>query len=206
MNTIRLRTTLASLLGKVLTPELAADIEMATYPEEGVGYSEHFEPITYNGYVIDVECMREIIGELHALHVMHWQETERHRHGLHLDPDYCSMLEDEQAGRLVQFTVRAGGGTLVGNLRVIVSGSRHTSTLVAEEDTLFLHPAHRGGFLASRLLAYAEDVLAKIGACEVRANSKLVNRADVLLRRRGYTPVATQMVKFLQPKEASHVQ
>lgn len=193
-------------MGQVLTPELAADIEVATYPEEGVGYSEHFEPVTYNGYVIAVECMRDILGELHGLHLLHWQETERYRADLYLDPDYASMLEDEQAGRLVQFTVRAGGGTLVGNLRMRVSTSRHTTTLVAEEDTLFLHPLHRGGFLASRLLAYAEDALAAIGACEVRANSKLVNRADVLLRRRGYEPVATQMVKFLQPKEAARVQ
>lgn len=198
MNTIRLRHTIAQHLGKVLTPELAADIEVAAYPDAGDDYAGRFAPVVHGGYTIAVERMAGILPELHALHLRHWRETERHRHGIPMDPDYGSMLEAEADGRLLQFTARSADGALAGNLRMFIRVSRHTCTRYAEEDTLFMAPEHRGGLTVLALMRYAEHVLLQLGVREIRANSKLVNRADVLMRRMGYEPVATQFVKFFE--------
>ena len=76
----------------------------------------------------------------------------------------------------------------------------HTGTVFAQEDTLFIVPEHRGGFLAVHLLRYVEQVLVGcLGVREIRADSKLVNNAGVLMRRLGYTPTAQQFVKVFPP-------
>jgi GNAT superfamily N-acetyltransferase len=199
-----LRAALAHFIGQTLTPEVAGRIEFIATGNEDLAHDpKKFQPLTVGDYVIQVERLKDIVDELHALHVPHWSETERHRHGIPLDVDYPAMLADERAGRLIQFTVRElREMTLVGNLRAYVLMSRHTKTLFAHEDTLFVAPAHRGGFLAMRLLDYAEHVLVdQLGVREIRADSKLVNRADVLMRRRKYMAVSTGFVKIFPEKE-----
>lgn len=199
------RRAVAEHLGSALTPEVAAAIERAASVDEldsaiDVGM---FAPEVHGDYRIAVERFSAVLPELHRLHEHHWLETERHRNGLTLDPDYAAMEASERAGRMLQFTVRKDGA-LVGNLRMYLATSRHTKTLVAHEDTLYLEPVARGGFLAMHLLRYAERALLRLGVVEIRADSKLVNNADVLMRRMGYQPVALQFVKMI--KEPTHVQ
>jgi GNAT superfamily N-acetyltransferase len=154
-------------------------------------------------FVLAAESFRGIRGELEALHEAHWLETEKHRHGLALRPDYPALDFDERVGRLVQFTARCDGA-LVGHLRMYLGCSRHTSTRFAQEDTLYVIPECRGGMLGLALMRYAERCLLQMGVREIRADSKLVNHADVLMRRLGYTPVATQFVKVF-PEEKTNV-
>lgn len=205
-----LRLALAHHIGQQLTPELASRIEFIACNGEDLAINPgDFEPVVVNDYVIKVERLSEILPELHALHAVHWGETEKHRHGLPLAPDYQGMQYAERTGRLIQFTVRSViESRLVGGLRMYLGTSMHTGTLFAEEDTLFLMPAHRGGFLAIHLLRYAERVLVdQIGVREIRADSKVINNADVLMRRLKYQEVATKFVKVFPPKsEESHVQ
>lgn len=192
-----LRNTIASFLGCELTPEVAAQIEVAAThgPENGHDPAK-FGSITIGEFVIQAERLRDILDELHPLHAQHWLETEKHRHGLPLNPDYDYMMRKERAGELIQFTVRRNG-MLVGNLRMYVGVSRHTGTLFAEEDTLYIAPDAREGFptIALKLLRFAQSSLVAIGVREIRADSKLVNNADVLMRRMGYDPVALKFVK-----------
>lgn len=203
------RHAVARHLGAVLTPEVAAAIEAATWDAAAQPVDiTRFAPIEHEGYVISMERFVDALPELHQLHVAHWQETEKHRHGLPLDPDYEGMAAHERAGSLVQFTIRRDGA-LVGNLRIYIGVSAHSGTPFAvfptrthqpasEEDTLFVLPAHRGGFLVIHLLRYAERVLVALGMREIRADSKLINRADVLMRRLGYTPYALKLVKVIE--------
>lgn len=209
------RNAVAVHLGHVLTPEAAAAIEASAWSDPDMSIDPgRFDHLTVGDYQIAVERFSEILQELHRLHVAHWQETEKHRHGLPLNPDYDGMRQAERSGQMVQFTVRRRG-ELVGNLRVYIGVSMHSGTPFAvfpvrtrepgsEEDTLYLSPEHRGGMLAIHLLRYAERVLVALGMREIRADSKLVNKAGVLMRRLGYTPVATKFVKVI--KEADHVQ
>lgn len=197
-NTSQLRKTIGSYLGQVLTPEIAAAIEVAAYHTEDAGIDlSQFDVLDYAGYTIRAEKFSDIQDEIHALHLLHWQETEKYRHGLTMNPNYAEFFRRERSGQLIQFTLR-DGDALVGNLRMFVATSIHTQTRYASEDTLFIKPEHRGGFAAVALMRFAEACLLSIGIREIRASSKLVNNAGVLMRRLGYEPFATEFVKFFK--------
>lgn len=202
-NITHLRNTIGSYLGQVLTPEISAAIELSAHAVADASYDPaQFVPMVKGEFTFQAERLREILAELHPLHAAHWLETEKHRHGLPLNPDYAAMLADEHAGQLIQFTVRKGA-ELVGNLRMYVGTSRHSGTKFASEDTLYLCPHVRGGSTALTLMRYVETVLRAIGVREIRCDSKLVNNADVLMRRMGYEAVAIKFVKIF--KEENHV-
>ncbi|MDB5730698.1 MAG: hypothetical protein JWQ03_593 [Variovorax sp.] len=195
----RFRMAMAKHLGKPLTPEMAAMIEAEAFHLPDCAVSPgRFPAVTFGAYAIQVESFRAILEELAPLHEEHWRETEKYRHGLRMRPDYDRVFAMERAGRCVQFTVRRGA-ELAGHLRMYLGQSLHTSSTVAEEDTLYLRAAHRpNGFLMLALLRYAEDVLRQLGVTQITANSKKVNNAAVLMRRMRYDEVATQFVKILK--------
>lgn len=194
----RLRAVLLRALGGSLTPDICDEIERAAWELPDLALDPaRFAPVAHGKYEIRVESFRAILPELRELHRVHWVETEKHRHGLPLDPDYAAMADRERAGRLLQFTVRAAG-ELVGHVRMYLGTSLHTQTIFAEEDTLFIVPGHRGGMLVMALMRYAERVLRGVGAREIRADSKLLNKADVLMKRLGYTPVALKFHKHFE--------
>lgn len=191
-----LRLALAHFIGQPLTPDVVERIAfIALGGKDFCRDPAHFVPMEYHGYIIQVERLRDIVSELHALHVAHYLETEKHRAGIPLNPDYTAMILRERAGLGVQFTIRKEG-FLVGNLRMWLGVSEHTQTGFAREDTLFIAPEHRGSFLVMALLRYAERVLfGQIGVLEIRIDSKVVNKANVLMKRLGYPLVAMLHVK-----------
>jgi hypothetical protein len=195
----RFRMAMAQHLGKPLTPEVAAAIEAAVFhvPDQAID-TGRFAPLQHGDFTIRAESFRAVLEELKPLHAAHWLETERYRHGLALNPDYEAMALRERLGRLLQLTVRREAH-VVGHLRLFTGLSLHTQTVVADEDTLYIAPAHRGGFMVMALLRYAEAALVALhpGGLEIRTNSKVVNRADVLMRRMGYQHFANQFVKFI---------
>ena len=150
----------------------------------------------YGAYTLQAERFADVLPELHPLHERHYLETEKHRAGLALNPDYAGVLERERAGGVIQFTARTVLGELVGNMRVVIGTSSHTQTLFCEEDTFYVVPEHRGGFMAVRLWQFVESAVRSIGVREVRFNSKLANRADQMARYLKYQPVAQLFVKI----------
>jgi hypothetical protein len=195
------RRAVGAHLGQTLTPELAALIETQArqIPDRSIDASA-IAVMVHGAYTFQAEWFSEIIGELEPLHEAHWLETERHRHGLALQPDYDAVIGAERAGHLLQFTIRQDGA-LIGHCRMYVRESVHTSTRYADEDTLFILPEHRGGLMVIAFMRYVEAALrTTCDVREIRANSKLVNKADVLMKRLGYTPVALQFVKLFKEK------
>lgn len=194
-----LRQALGRHLGAMLTPEVAASIEAEAMqgPDLSIDPAQ-FGQLFKAGLLFQAERMRDILAELHPLHQAHWLETEKHRHGLPLAPDYDAVLADERAGRLIQFTARDAAYKLVGNLRMYLGTSRHSGTKFASEDTLYLAPEVRGGFAALTLMRFGEKALLSLGVREIRGDSKLINNADVLMRRLGYEPVSLQFVKIFK--------
>lgn len=199
----RFRMAMAKHLGKVITPEVAAAIEVeALYEVDRSVNVMQFAPHEYRGIVFAAESFRLIIDELHPLHEAHFAETERARDGLPLQPDYEYMAAAERRGDLVQFTARIDG-ELVGNIRMYLFKDLHTGTRGAREDTLFLSPKARTGFAASRFIEYAERCLAQLGCGEVWCDTKILHdeagnvTRDVgaLLRRQGYAHVANKYLK-----------
>jgi GNAT superfamily N-acetyltransferase len=195
----RLLAALHSRQGREITPMLAAAIVAEACCAGQPIDLRQFPAQFYGGaYMIQAERFERILRELHPLHVAHWHETEKHRAGLPFDPDYQAVIADEREGRVLQFTARDAEWRLVGNLRMYLGTSRHSGTLFATEDTLYVAPEARGGMLGLRLMRYAEKCLRVIGVREISANSKLVNKADVLMRRMGYTAVATEFTKVFE--------
>lgn len=199
----RFRMAMAKHLGKAITPEVAAAIEAEAFYQPDASIDPTQFPQTRCGSLtLQAERARDILDELHVLHVEHWKETEKHRHGIAFNPDYEAGLADERAGNLLQCTARCDGA-LVGNARwYVYRTNRHSQTPFAREDTLYLLPAYRTGRVAVRLIQYSELCLAKLGIQELRADAKLVNGTARLLEHLGYQPVATNFVKFL--KGATH--
>lgn len=202
----RLLDKLFSLRGQQITPAVCMQI-MAAFDEPDASIDPKLDPKQFaaeyhGGFMLQAERFVDVLDEIHPLHEAHWLETEKHRHGIEFKPDYEAVLASERAGQLVQFTARDADYKLVGNLRMYLGHSRHTSTTFAEEDTLYLAPEARNGsvMLAIKMMRYAERCLLEIGVREIRADSKLVNNADALMRRLGYEAVALKFVKvFKEP-------
>lgn len=195
---MQLRDALAAHFNRVITPEVATEILRAACVQPDRSHDPaKFGRQEYRGIVFQAERLADILEELKPLHQEHWLETEKHRHGIALNPDYDFLLAKERAGELLQFTARIDGA-LVGNLRWYIGLSCHTQTSFAEEDTLYLTPSARGAFTAVNFIRFSESALRSIGVHEIRADTKLVNNAGALLRRLHYKPVAMRFIKFLE--------
>ncbi|MBC3906194.1 GNAT family N-acetyltransferase [Undibacterium umbellatum] len=188
---------LAQHIGKPLTPEVAVAIARELCDsQDKTPDTKQFPPQNYGEYLIQAELVRDSLPELHLLHERHYLETELHRASIPLNPDYDAVLDREHQGGLLQFTARVEAtGELVGNMRVYLSQSIHTQTLVCTEDTFYLVPEHRGGFLAVRLWQYVERWCIAIGVREIYFDSKTINSADSMARYLGYKPVAIKFAK-----------
>lgn len=194
----RLRQALASQLGLVLTPEVAAAIEAGAFDAEDRSQSPaRFGEQEYRGVLFRAEKFDDALPELHVMHEEHFAETEVHRIGFGLQPDYDYMREMERQGKLIQFVARnAETMELAGNIRMYVQTSMHTGTLYANEDTLYIRPAYRKGFMAVRFMQFVEEALKSIGVREVRTDSKTLNKAHKLVEYLGYKHVANKYVKI----------
>lgn len=200
-----MRRALVTALAREGVPmEVAARVLLAVLGGAAPIDLGRFAPEASGGYVIGAERFRDTLAELHGLHLAHWQETEKYRHGLAMAPDYEALTEREEQGRLLQITCRSDG-VLVGHVRMFINQSLHTCTLYGDEDTLYLTPAHRGSFVAIRMMRYAQRWLLALGIREIRCNSKLSNNAAVLMRRLGYPAVATQFCKLFTDEEAARI-
>jgi GNAT superfamily N-acetyltransferase len=192
--------------GKPITDVVAADICFAAAQLSTLVPPEHIAmlPREYRkDAVFGVERMEDIAAEVKPLHLEHWRETEVHRHGLTFNMDYETLIRYEQAGRFVLFTLRSGGGMLVGNCGMYLDRSVHTQTLIATEDTLYLLPEARRGRTAVMFVKYVEDSLRKLGVKEIDITVKTVNKAARFFTMLGYKHVENGLTKVL---EAENVQ
>ena len=187
-------------LGWEMTPEVAAAIERETFTVPDNSHNPaKFGMKEYKGMIFQVERIRDLIDELHVLHEAHYLETEKHRHGLEMKPDYDAFIDHEMAGRLIQFTCRdIESGKLVGNIRMYVTASLHTDTLMATEDTYYVLPEFRKGFASLRFWQFMEDCLKSIGVREICTDSKVLNKVHKLNEYLGYQHVANKYVKVFQ--------
>lgn len=187
-------------IGKELTHALALDIMNAATrldPLLSIEAIEQILPEEHEGFVFAVERMEDIQKEMEPLHLAHWEETEAHRHGLTLNPDYETFIQYEQAGRYILFAVRKDE-RLVGNCAMYLARSTHTQTLIATEDTLYFLPEARRGAVAKHFIAYCEAALKRLGVKEITVTVKTVNRAGLFFQRLGYKHVENGLTKVLE--------
>lgn len=193
----KVAVTLASHIGQVLTLELAQAMarEICSTPDKSLNPHD-FPSAEYKGYVLAMERFSDVLPELHILHERHYAEVDTS--GIPMDPDYAAVKASEHDGHLMQFTARVKDtGELVGNMRVYLGMSRHTQTMFAQEDTFYVVPEHRGGFMAVRLWKFSEACVIKAGAREIHFDSKTINHADSMARYLKYQPVAIKFSKVI---------
>jgi hypothetical protein len=192
----KLRAAIAANLGKVLTPEVASAIEVGAFDMDDYSHDPaKFGVKEYKGFTFQAERLRNILDDMHLLHKEHFKETEVHRLGFGLKPNYDYMLEMERRGKMLQFTTRTDDGDLVGNIRMYLGESMHTGTLYATEDTYFVLPEYRKGFMALRFWQFMEGAVQSLGVREIRTDSKVINKVNRLNDYCGYTHVANKYVK-----------
>lgn len=203
---MRFRHAVSKHLGQLLTPEVAAAIEVeALYQQDRSIDIAQFQPHEYHGVIFAAERFRAVKAELQLLHIAHWRETETYRAASPMNPDYEYMQWAELEGKMIQFTARKAG-VLVGNLRVYIYRDLHTQELGATEDTLYLLPIAREGFTATRFIDYVERCLAAIDVVDAYVDAKIlhdeqgnvVRDVGVLMRRAGYAHVANRFHKRLK--------
>lgn len=183
------RDAVAQLAGKFMDMCLGRPLPLYKLPPHKVG-----------SYSLQAERLSLVLNELAPMHRAHWEETEAYRHGLPFSPDYEWALQAEAAGEYMLLTARTNtdkSRALVGNYGLLLTKSRHTQTLVAQEDTMFIAPAHRRGRLFHRFSEYGELAALTFGARELRLTTKTTNQVGQMLPRMGYKHVANQYVKVL---------
>ena len=199
MNT-QLIALLKANMGLPLTWDLAADIYVASGRIETLVNSsdiEQVKPLFYEDMVFARERMEDVVSEMKLRHQAHWNETEAHRHGLALNPDYEIFIRYERAGRYVLFTLR-NDGRLQGNCALYLDKSTHTQTLIATEDTLYLLPEARKRRAARQFIKYCETALKSLGVKEINVSVKTVNKAGRFFRMLGYRHVENGLSKILE--------
>jgi GNAT superfamily N-acetyltransferase len=173
---------------------MAASMVPRLIPSEAIDGLRRGE---HEGFAFGVERIEDIAAEIKPLHRAHWNETESHRHGLELNPDYETFTGYERSGKYLLFTLRKDG-RLLGNCAVYLDRSTHTRTLIATEDTLYLLPEARRGGVARRFVAYVENALRELGVREIHITVKMVNKAGRFLQMLGYRHVENGLMKILE--------
>lgn len=157
-------------------------------------------PRQAKGAVFGIEKLGDMLSQIIPLYEKHYVETETKYLKVPMNPRYDTWIELEALAQFVLFTVRVDG-ELVGYLQYYVYLDTHSrSNRVAREDAYFLREDHRGSGLAAELLAYAEDILVKLGCEYVGMSSKgPIGGPDLdgFLKRRGYRHVANFYMKPL---------
>ena len=156
---------------------------------------------TFGGdYIIGIEHIAACRDQLAPLHEEHYAETEGYI-GEPLVADYDRYAMLEQRGGFVLFTARmVPDMPIVGNLMYFIGPSMHGQYQVAKEDAFFITRDHRKGFLALRLLKYAEECLRGLGVRYMGMSTKAPSGGpdlDPLLRRAGFSPIAIYYGKRL---------
>jgi hypothetical protein len=164
-----------------------------------------FEPKVYKGVVYGHERIADMLPELTVLHQRHWEETERQYYDADMRPDMDEVVELEREGIIVQFTARAGGEDMVGQLVYRLGRTyQQSEKLWATEEGFYVVPEARGakaGGIALQLLNYAEAAVIEMGArmiCMADKSPLGGPSLSSLARRRGYKAVSIQYVKTIE--------
>lgn len=187
---------LARYAGQTITKELAVEMLREIFPDRTLE-PKAFGTQQYKGYTFEIELLRDILEEIKPLELERYAQDEMGKAGYDFDPDTEDLIEREYAGGLLQSTSRTSEGALVGYMRVYLTRSKDTDTLVCSDAAFYVTPAHRGGFMAVNLWKFTEQCVVAAGAREIYCATKLANNVGSMARRLGYLPTALLYCKVI---------
>lgn len=145
------------------------------------------------------ESVSTIWDEIYPLAKAHHAGTRSFRRHEPFNPSRDRYIACNQQGYFHCFTARVDG-KLVGYFGIYVTPSMHSQLLMAVEDTFYIHPDHRKGFLAVRFIKHVEQQLRDWGVHEILFSCEVDNPAiNKLLPFLKYEPVIQQYRKILSP-------
>jgi len=130
------------------------------------------------------ESAKDCFNEAMPLLEKHWKEIA-HFKDIPLDPDFDQYLKIEQLGMLRVFTAREDSGTLIGYAVFFVRANPHyKSSIQANQDILFIDPAHRG--TGGKFILWCDNQLKAEGIEVVMHHIKAAHNFGKLLERFSY--------------------
>lgn len=132
------------------------------------------------------ETLYMLIGEIENLIQLHYEEVTLHKEFMELDVDWAKYAELERQGKLLVFTAR-DHGVLVGYSAFFIDNHIHYKTnVMATNDAVFLHPDHRKGSMAIKLIKFCDSELSKLGPVKITWHVKFSRDFRAILHRLGY--------------------
>lgn len=125
--------------------------------------------------------------EMESLLQSHFDEVALHKDEIPLDPDWPRYVALEEHGICHLITARIDGKLIGYSVVFLSTHMQHASTMVADCDALYIHPAYRHGSKAGiRIIEYTEKFVKSLGAKKMVWHIKNAHDWSLVLYRKGY--------------------
>lgn len=138
------------------------------------------------GTTFHVERPQDVWEAMRPLMQMHWEEVAFYR-DMPLNVDYGRYVDYYQRGALRIYAARIQTMLVGYSIFLLTHPPHYKSSFEAHQDTLFVHPDHRRGGTAVKLMEFSEDDLALEGVEIIRLHVKAAHDPAAFLRRMGYS-------------------
>ena len=143
------------------------------------------------------ESWIDLLPELPAIFLAHWEEVALERTVIPLEPDWERYSRMDLEGVSHMLTVR-DDGILVGYYHAIVMPHLHyRSSKTAWSDLIYLHPEYRKGLTGYKMLKHAEKMLKDLGVQRSYLMTKAHLPINILMKRLKYRLVERTFTKLL---------
>lgn len=132
----------------------------------------------------------ELADELEPLLRQHKHEIA-HYPDIPLDVDWMTYAALQTTGKLALFTVRRDAQLLGYACFVVAHHLHYNTSLQAQQDVLWLHPALRGRFQGPKFLKWCDTQLLVLGVQVVYHHVKAAHDFSPILLRLGYMHIDT---------------
>ena len=143
------------------------------------------------------EPLDPMLSDAAALFELHYQELTLHKESVKLNPMLENYRQIERAGKIAVYTARDDGELVGYGVFFVAPHIHYGDTIVAMNDVLFLHPAHRKGSMGTRLIKFCEQQLRARGAHKIAWHIKLSLDWSPILIRLGYVTEEITVGKLL---------
>lgn len=132
------------------------------------------------------EFTAELYHEVYPLLVGHWEEIANEKDKISLNLNLEAYLKMNELGFLHCISCRQDG-KLVGYLvSVLTRNLHHSQIAAAANDVIYIHPNHRKGMLAVRLLKFFEKCMREKNVTVAQMHVTPSRNFGPILERMGY--------------------
>jgi len=149
-------------------------------------------------YNIQEESTQKVLSECLRLGKMHYDEIYAHKKDkIPRNYNWRFLQLCMENGLMHIITCRQSDGTLIGYFVNLVSPDMFSSTFVAKDLAIFVHPDHRGNKLFRRMLHSMEEIVKENGVASQTLGFQ-VGFNDELPKKEGYRATEVVYEKLLQ--------